>query len=75
MIRDRSLDRSTWEAKLRRWGCEPLEGKGKLNTAEWWRSAKGLFTVPIDDDGRCDFWAIQKICQQFGFPPDKNEMH
>lgn len=75
MIREPYLSRKEWEAKLRRWGCSPLEGKGKLNTAEWWRSDKGLFTVPVDADGRCEFWALQKLCQQFGFKPDAFDKH
>src|SRR5262249_61234453 len=24
----------------RRWGCRPLEGKGPLNTADWWEGPK-----------------------------------
>lgn len=71
MIRDRFLERTEWEAKLRRWRCEPLAGKTRLNTAEWWKGPHGYpFTVPIEDeDGRCDFWAIQKLCEQYGEKP------
>lgn len=67
----RFLSRLQWEAKLRRWGCEPLEGKTKLNTAEFWRPASGgyPFTVPVEKDGSCDFWAIWKLCEQFGRDP------
>ncbi len=48
-------------------GCEPLPGKGRLNTAEWWcRPSKGPpFTVPVEEDGRSDFRAIQRICDAF----------
>lgn len=69
----RFLSRAEWEAKLRSCGCEPLPGKGKLNTAEWWIRPGGIpFVVPIEDDsGRCDFWAIQKLAEQFGIRPDR----
>ena len=70
MIAERLLPRHLWEAKLRRWGCEPLAGKGPLNTAEWWTGPKGPFTVPIEGaDDRCEFWALQKICRLHGRPP------
>lgn len=73
MIANRLLDRDVWEAKLRRWGCEPLEGLGKLNTAEWWRGPNGYpFTVPIEHDGKCEFWAIKRICDDFGRLPPGN---
>jgi hypothetical protein len=69
--------RRLWEAKLRRWQCQPLEGKGPLNTAEWWRGPNGLFTVPVETDGSCEFWALQKLCETFGVkidhPDDLNE--
>jgi hypothetical protein len=49
----RLLPREEWSAELRRLGCQPLEGKGKLNTAEWWRVGGHLFTVPLETaDGR-----------------------
>lgn len=57
---------------MRRWGCTPLEGKGPLNTAEWWRGPEPdrmLFTVPIEGDGSCDFWAVQRLCVDFGRHP------
>jgi hypothetical protein len=59
----RFLNRTEWEAKLRHYGCKPLEGKGRLNTAEWWQTPWGSapFTVPIESDGRCDEWAIQRV--------------
>lgn len=57
----RYLPRPQWEAKLRSAGCAPLEGKGPLNTAEWWKGPRGVFTVPTEDDGTCDFWAIQRL--------------
>jgi hypothetical protein len=70
MIPGRFLSRQAWQAKLRRWHCEPLAGKGRLNTAEWWIGPdRRPFTVPVENDGRCDFWAIQKICREFGLPP------
>jgi len=62
MLAVRFLHRHEWEAKLRSYGCEPLVGKGALNTAEWWRMPWGqLFTVPIESDGRCDEWAIHRL--------------
>ena len=62
MIAVRFLHRDEWEIRLRDYGCEPLEGKGRLNTAEWWRMPWGTpFTVPIEEDGRCDEWAIHKL--------------
>jgi hypothetical protein len=75
VIANRLLSREEWEAKLRRWHCRPLEGKGPLNTAEWWIGSKGgLFTVPIEgEDDRCEFWALQRICRDFGFPPQELE--
>ena len=76
MIANRLLSREEWEAKLRRWRCHPLEGKGSLNTAEWWIGPKGgPFTVPIEgEDDRCEFWALQRICHSFGYAPeDLNE--
>ena len=72
----RHIPRKDWEAKLRRHGCEPLEGKGKLNTAEWWKSPKGYpFTVPIEGGkkGYVDFWALHKICEQHGIEKPKLE--
>jgi hypothetical protein len=39
---------------LRDFGAKPLEGKGPLNTAEWWRTPWGIpFVVPIDQASRC----------------------
>ena len=50
-----------------------MEGKGRLNTAEWWIGANGApFTVPIEgDDERCDFWALWRLCQVFGRHPSE----
>lgn len=50
-------------------GAEPLKGKGKLNTAEWWRiPGNPPFTVPVEDDGTAEFWAIQKLCEDLTGP-------
>ena len=69
MIRDRFLRRDQWEKRLREIGAEPLEGKGGLNTAEWWHLPVGApFTVPVEHDGRCDFWALQKLCEDLTGP-------
>jgi hypothetical protein len=67
MIGSRFIPRAVWEPKLRALGCVPLEGTGRLNTAEWWRQESGYpFTVPVEQDGSCDFWAFQKLRQQLG---------
>jgi len=56
------MSREAWEAELRSYGCKPLEGKGALNTAEWWQYPWGQpFTVPCDDDGICDQWAFLRV--------------
>lgn len=69
----RFLPRPQWEEKLKNLGAGPLAGKTKLNTAEWWHAPGGIpFTVPIEPDGSCDFWAFQRVCQRLGdktFPP------
>jgi len=70
VIANRLLSRVDWEAKLRRWHCRPLEGKGPLNTAEWWTGPGGPFTVPTEGEDQCEFWALQRLCRVFGLPPD-----
>lgn len=70
MLRGRFLDRPTWERMLRELGAEPLAGTTPLNTAEWWRSpGRPPFTVPVEDDGRCDFWAFRRIYEAQGGQP------
>lgn len=71
MIANRLLSRDDWDAKLRRWDCQPLEGKGPLNTAEWWLGKIGPFTVPIEGDDQCEFWALQRLCQIHGRHPSE----
>jgi hypothetical protein len=62
MIAVRFLHRSEWEAKLRVYKCVLLDGKGTLNSAEWWRAPWGHpFTVSVESDGRCDEWAIHRL--------------
>jgi hypothetical protein len=62
MVTVRFLHKPEWEAKLRKYKCEPLSGKGLLNTAEWWKTPWGsLFIVPAEADGRCDEWAFQRL--------------
>ncbi len=64
MIAAPFLSRSEWEKRIRSWGCYPLEGKGPLNTAEWWRwpwPNSTPFTVPVEEDGSLEFWAFQRI--------------
>ena len=49
MIAVRMFSREHWEHALRELGCQPLEGLGPLNTAEWWRAPWSfVFTVPIE---------------------------
>ena len=63
----RFVPRSQWEKKLLDLGARPLPGIGPLNTAEWWRvPGRTPFTVPVEADGACEFWALQKIIQQQG---------
>lgn len=45
-----------------------MEGKGPLNTAEWWIGREGPFTVPIEGEDQCEFWALQRICDLNGRP-------
>jgi hypothetical protein len=67
MISVRFLHRAEWQARLTdHYGCRPLTGKGKLNTAEWWQTSWGHpFTVPVDAEGRCDEWAVQRLIVDF----------
>jgi hypothetical protein len=50
---------------LRGAGFRPLEGKTKLNTAEWWIGDRGPFTVPVEKDGTSDYWRIQRLCDWY----------
>ncbi len=64
MIALRRFPREEWEGVLRSYGCEPLEGVGPLNTAEWWRfpwEPHVPFTVPVDEDGYADPWGFQRL--------------
>jgi hypothetical protein len=66
------LERSDREAKLRRWGGKPLEGKGKLNAAEWWKGPNGHpFTIPVEKDSACEFGAIKRLAKDFGKDPPR----
>jgi hypothetical protein len=70
----RLLDRPAWDEVLRDFGARPLEGKGPLNTAEWWRTPWATpFVLPIDEEGRClheDLWRL--VADIFrATPPDK----
>jgi len=57
------VPREEWEEALKSYGCKPLEGKGPLNSAEWWQMPWGVypFTVSIEDDGRCDRRALNRL--------------
>lgn len=70
MLRGRFLDRPTWERMLRALGAAPLAGMTPLNTAEWWRRpGQPPFTVPVEDDGSCDFWAFRRVYEAQGGRP------
>ena len=66
MIAVRLYAREAWEAILRDLECRPLEGKGQLNTAEWWITKwEFLFTVPVDGpDDRCDEMSLARVLDQ-----------
>jgi len=74
MIANRLLSRAEWEAKLRRCGAEPLQGKSSNNSGEWWHVPNRYpFKVPVEDDeGRCEFWAIQRIANDLDKPLPPN---
>jgi hypothetical protein len=59
----RLLSRTEVEAKLRSYGCKPLEGAGPLNTADWWRWPWGgaPFLLPLDSNGMIDEWAFRRL--------------
>jgi hypothetical protein len=44
-----------------------MDGKGPLNTAEWWIGKNGPFTVPVEGDDQCEFWALDRICRANGY--------
>lgn len=70
MLRGRFLDRPEWERMLRGLGAAPAQGLTALNTAEWWRRpGHPPFTVPVESDGRCDFWAFRRIYENQGGRP------
>ncbi len=45
-----------------------MDGKG-LNTAEWWIGINGPFTVPVEGNDQCEFWALHRICLANGQNP------
>jgi hypothetical protein len=62
MIAPRFLSRAEWESRLRYYKCKKVTGLGRLNTGEWWRARWNfLFTIPIEDDGRCHEGEFQKL--------------
>lgn len=70
MLRGRFLDRPTWERMLRGLGAEPVQGRTRLSTAEWWaRPGEMPFMVPAEDDGACDFWAFRRAYESQGGRP------
>jgi hypothetical protein len=58
----RLISRADAIAKLRSYGCKPVAGKGRLNTADWWQWpwAGVPFTLPFEADV-VDQWALQKL--------------
>lgn len=67
MLGSRFLSRPQWEKKLTDIGAQRVQTGTFINTAEWWRCGDGLpFTVPVEDDGSCEFWAIQRILKDQG---------
>lgn len=74
MIAPRWLPREEWEARLRNHSSKPIEGKGPLNTAEWWVTDWGfLFTVPIEGaDQRCGEMELGRLIADIeeSRPPD-----
>jgi hypothetical protein len=57
------LPRAEWEAELRFYGCKPLEGKGRLNTAELWQMPwQGWpFTVNVEDADRMHMAEMDRL--------------
>jgi hypothetical protein len=78
----RIIPRSEAIAKLTSYGCKPLHGKGRLNTAEWWRWPWGgtPFLLPFEGE-TVDAWALQKLVADMAalappgwkFPDDDSE--
>ena len=69
MVLGRYLSRPQWEKILKAAGAEPAPYLGKLGSAEWWRlPGKFPFTVPVEDGGKAEFWAIQKLSEALGAP-------
>ena len=63
MIALRNYPRPVWEKTLRNLGCRLLEGKGPLNTAEWWITDWDfLFTVPVTE-GWCDQLSLERLIE------------
>jgi len=62
VIAVRVIPRAEAIAKLRSYGCEPLQGKGSLNTAEWWRWPWGGAPFLLSCEGETvDAWVMQKL--------------
>lgn len=51
MIAPCRIARDEWETLLRSYGCEPLEGKGRLNTAEYWRMPFQSYPFTVPNEG------------------------
>lgn len=80
MIAVRLITLEDAEAILESYGCKRLQGKTKLNTANWWQWPWGgtPFTLPFDGP-KVDKWAVDKLIAQMSkeapdgweFPPSK----
>lgn len=63
MISARLLPRAEWEEELRYYGCNPLEGKGSLNTAELWQMPweRWPFTVALETEGQMRVETLERL--------------
>jgi hypothetical protein len=70
MLDGRFLPRPVWEDKLRAIGAVRVQDGTTFSSAEAWKRGKGLpFMVPVEDNGDCEFWALQRIIEaQTGKP-------
>lgn len=67
MIAPRLIPREEWEIQLRQLNCQRVFGKhvGVLESAEVWENEhKRWFTVPVEENGSVDKWALDRLLQQ-----------
>ena len=48
-------------------GCRMIWSLGQR--AEWWIGKHGPFTVPVEGQDQCEFWALRRICHANGYDP------